>query len=253
MKIKKLISILLVVSLLCTMSSAAFAADGTPPSRSDGVIVTNTVAATVLSADEAAQYDVFNVQLPVTDSEDGNPTSYIDTILALCEFDSVLQAGDIAFAIYKSDTLPAHLNDCEKIIEISAHDEFLYITYTTNSGAWVTLCYTHSGLRDRGVYFEDADTGVYTSNDITVKEVKGAVTGVSTAPFFGCTASAELHNNGSGVKSESDDDRVDFFRQMIQKTQRILCVFARLFVKYDGIKRRSAAGETFDTRTNNVA
>jgi hypothetical protein len=171
-KAKKLISVLLVVSLLSAISSAAVAADTSPPSKSEGLIITDTVAATVLSAEEAAQYDEYNVQLSIADSGgDADSDSYINAILELCSFDSILQAGDRTYTIYKSEALPTYLNDCEEIIEISTHGVFLYITYTTAGGAYVILGYTDVGLNTRSIYFKDTDVAVNTANDITAKYV----------------------------------------------------------------------------------
>ena len=165
--------------LLSIIPQLKVSASTNPPST-DNVFYCDTTKTTHLTVTESLEYECYEACMSANVSQ--NQTAQYVTakseLLAYCDLSSSHFSGDTLISIYTSDTIAEFLHNCATVNEISIINNYLYISYTTNDGVEVTLCYDNSGLHDKVIYFPESDTAII-NNSISTTKVEGFRTGCS--------------------------------------------------------------------------
>jgi hypothetical protein len=165
---KKIISSLLVFALLFSLCGTALAS-----SRQESMprtIFIDDKEVTILTANEAVKYDIYEVDLAaIAQSTNNRTASIISQILTTCRYTGSMQAGEYTAFLYQPITLANALFNCIDIADVSVLNGYLYISYTTADEKSVILCYCNSGLYDKSIYDQQSDTAIIDTMDSTVQ------------------------------------------------------------------------------------
>lgn len=122
-----------------------------------------------LSEQDAAVFKSYEIdvnKLPTYDN--GQPMPVKDFILSISEYvETVNQELEYPSEVYSSDTLQNYLNDCKELRDLSLRGKCLYVSYNTNHGREVSLCYIDDELFNKVIYDTTTDiiiidNGTYT-------------------------------------------------------------------------------------------
>lgn len=120
-----------------------------------GQSTSNRTLSRPLSQEEAGAYEKDLLSLP----DAGGRAPSAAEVLAYCTMQGQKTIDGTRYTLYTSDTLPEYLHQCAAIREIMETAEgTVYITYTSRNAEQVTLTISGSGIMQKDIYAEKADT-----------------------------------------------------------------------------------------------
>lgn len=145
---KKLVSFVLVMAIVCSLTAPALAVNGAE-SKSG---LTTEQPLTMREREKLDSYTP-NFQTEITRED----------LIDLCEVVETKQDDSRNYVTYTSQDIQSCLYDFGSELYLGATEEKFYISYLTTSGDYVVLAYSDDGLIEKGVHNQEEDVYYYIS------------------------------------------------------------------------------------------